>query len=186
MSKFKHILILLISLIVLVSCNIFSSRSIYSDNSHWLARPQNPDKNVDVFYVYPTVYSKVNESDPLICELDNEMMTLGASVPFSRQATIFDSLANIYAPYYRQADAGGTLSLSSAQKDSLMGDIPYSNIKDAFEYYIENLNNGRPFILAGHSQGSTVAYVFAFRLHGRTSGCLPTHDRSLCDRLLCD
>ncbi len=156
MTKFKHILFLFICTLILISCNIFSSKSIYAENSHWLSLPQSPDKNVDVFYVYPTVYTKVNDTDPLICELNNSMMIQGASVPFSRQATIFDSLANIYAPFYRQADAAGTLFLSSAQKDSLVGDIPYSSIKNAFRYYIKYLNNNRPFILAGHSQGSAL------------------------------
>jgi len=28
------------------------------------------------------------------------------------------------------------------------------DVQDAFEYYITNLNNGRPFIIAGHSQGT--------------------------------
>jgi hypothetical protein len=27
-------------------------------------------------------------------------------------------------------------------------------VKDAFEYYLKNYNNGRPIIIAGHSQGS--------------------------------
>lgn len=143
-------------MLCIFSCDLFSSKSIYADHSHWLSLPENADKNVDVFYIYPTVYSKINDTDPLICELDNAMMLEGASLPFSRQATVFDSLANIYAPFYPQADAAGTLCLSSVQKDSLMAGIPYSSVKNAFQYYIKHLNDKRPFILAGHSQGSTL------------------------------
>jgi hypothetical protein len=33
--------------------------------------------------------------------------------------------------------------------------IGYNDVKTAFNYYLTNLNNGRPFIIAGHSQGST-------------------------------
>jgi hypothetical protein len=33
-------------------------------------------------------------------------------------------------------------------------DIAYKDVKAAFEYYLKNYNNGRPIIIAGHSQGS--------------------------------
>ena len=33
-------------------------------------------------------------------------------------------------------------------------DIAYQDVKEAFEYYLKNYNNGRPIIIAGHSQGS--------------------------------
>lgn len=156
MIKFKHILAILFCLFVLLSCDLFQTKSIYSDKTNWLAFPENNKKSIDVFYVYPTVYTMVYDTDPIICSIDNAMMVQGAFIPFSRQATVFDSLANIYAPYYRQADASYTLSLSSSQKDSLIRGIPYSNVKEAFHYYIKNMNRGRPFILAGHSQGSNV------------------------------
>ena len=32
--------------------------------------------------------------------------------------------------------------------------LGYKDVSRAFEYYLKHLNNGRPFILAGHSQGS--------------------------------
>ena len=34
--------------------------------------------------------------------------------------------------------------------------IPTLDGTAAFDYYIKHYNNGRPFILLGHSQGSTV------------------------------
>ena len=33
-------------------------------------------------------------------------------------------------------------------------DVAYADVKRAFDYYLENYNNGRPIIIAGHSQGS--------------------------------
>lgn len=33
---------------------------------------------------------------------------------------------------------------------------PYENITAALDYYFENYNGGRPFIIAGHSQGSAI------------------------------
>jgi hypothetical protein len=38
----------------------------------------------------------------------------------------------------------------------LVGGIPTTDATVAFDYYIKHLNNGRPFILVGHSQGAIV------------------------------
>jgi hypothetical protein len=59
-------------------------------------------------------------------------------------------------PYYRQA---GMPVMKKAWKET--GDceaaitgMPYDDITAALDYYFENYNEGRPFIIAGHSQGS--------------------------------
>jgi hypothetical protein len=36
-------------------------------------------------------------------------------------------------------------------------DTAYADIKKSFEYYLENYNNNRPIIIAGHSQGAMMA-----------------------------
>lgn len=36
--------------------------------------------------------------------------------------------------------------------------LAYHDVSDAFKYYLENENNGRPIILAGFSQGSDMVY----------------------------
>jgi hypothetical protein len=84
------------------------------------------------------------------------MMRSGAYLAFNRQATAFDTVGNIYAPYYRQADAATCLSATEEDKDKLLRGTPESDVIAAFDYYIKNYNDGRPFILAGHSQGSNM------------------------------
>ena len=37
--------------------------------------------------------------------------------------------------------------------------LPYTDITAALDYYFENRNGGRPFILAGHSQGSAMVLL---------------------------
>jgi hypothetical protein len=128
----------------------------YSRPEHWLSLPASIQKGVDVFYLYPTAWKKVNKTDPNICAIDNPAMLAGAKAAFAGQATAFETVGNIYAPYYRQADAGYTFSLSLAERDKLISGIPKSDVFAAFDYYIKNYNQGRPFILAGHSQGSNV------------------------------
>lgn len=127
----------------------------YSKSQYWLSLPTTTSKSVDVFYVYPTEYSKIENTDPVICEIDNASMVKGANQAYQRQATAFESVGNIYAPYYRQASAE-ILSMPLAEQTAIVGGIPKSDVFAAFDYYIKNYNNGRPFILSGHSQGSNI------------------------------
>jgi len=83
-------------------------------------------------------------------------MVAGAKTAFGRQATAFETVGNIYAPYYRQVDAQYKSTLPIEEQNIIVGGIPTSDGVGAFDYYIEHYNNGRPFILAGHSLGSNV------------------------------
>ena len=127
----------------------------YSQAAHWLSLPATV-KAVDVFYLYPTAWQKTAQSDPNICEIDNPSMLKGSNMAFAKQATAFETVGNIYAPYYRQEDAVYASTLSSAEQDKVVGGIPKLDAFAAFDYYIKHYNNGRPFILAGHSQGSNL------------------------------
>lgn len=128
----------------------------YSQTEHWLALSSSPNKNVDVFYIYPTAYKKATPSDPDFCSIDNPTMLQGAQSAFQRQATAFAPYANIFAPYYRQVDATYQLALPFDQQDENIRKVPGPDVTAAFVYYLRHYNNGRPFILAGHSQGSAV------------------------------
>ncbi len=128
----------------------------YHKRSNWLARPAHPTHKVAVFYVYPSSYAKSDPSAPDVGPIDDHGMRKKAHAAFSRQATAFQPFADIYAPYYRQADASYALSLTPARRSKLIGDIPARCVISAFDYFIKHLDHKRPFILAGHSQGSQV------------------------------
>jgi hypothetical protein len=84
-------------------------------------------------------------------------MRLGSNAKFSQQATAFETICNVYAPYYRQADVAYTLTLPTLEeREAFIAGIPTLDAMAAFDFYIKHFNNGRPFILAGHSQGSNV------------------------------
>jgi hypothetical protein len=159
-----HLLVIVVGIITsLAACgNSGSHNSVpapeatdYSQAAHWLSIPV-VSHNVDVFYLYPTAWQKVHDSDPNICDIDNPSMLAGSASAFGRSATAFETFANIYAPYYRQADAAYALTLPLPEHDALIAGIPTMDAVAAFDYYIKNFNGGRPFILAGHSQGSNV------------------------------
>lgn len=128
----------------------------YAQPSNWLTMDTSGSLPVDVFYLYPTAWQK-GPNDGNYCAVDNVSMIKGAIGAFHRQATAFLPVGNLYAPYYRQADAVYTLSMPTiAEQDEAIRIIPAVDGVAAFNYYLEHYNKGRPFILAGHSQGSNV------------------------------
>lgn len=121
----------------------------YSDTYNWLSQPK-PEKEVDVFYVYPTVSS--NESGSMLISDDTDRAL--AQGILKAQASVYESNANIFAPYYRQMTTGVDMSGCALATDTAEFKQGAEDVSAAFDYYIENLNEGRPFILAGHSQGT--------------------------------
>ena len=128
----------------------------YAAASNWLAMPETADKPVDVFYLYPTAWHKESADEPNICDIDNATLRATAPEMLRQQASVFEPVANVYAPYYRQADAAYCLGLTHEEEYALLNGVPKADVFAAFDYYLEHENNGRPFILAGHSQGSNM------------------------------
>ena len=130
----------------------------YADRAHWLQLPAGRAHRVDLFYLYPTSYTKTGDG-PVICAVDDPGMQKQAAAAYSRQATAFRTVADIYAPYYRQVDAAYQLAQPPAQQEQVIREGPAVDATAAFEYYLAHYNGGRPFILAAHSQGSAVLKV---------------------------
>ena len=127
----------------------------YSQPANWLAAPSDPTKTVDVFYLYPTVWNRAQPSDSIIATIDDPKMQQGAAFALETQASAFDGVANVYAPYYRQAGSD-VLNMTLQQRNKIINGVPTTDALAAFKYYVNHLNAGRPFILAGHSQGSNL------------------------------
>lgn len=123
----------------------------YSASTNWVASGfDNIKHKADVFYVYPTVtFSKQPEN----MSLSNNELRIAARDVFTEHIGVFSSV-NVFAPFYRQVSIA-VLSLSKKEFEVYFS-IAYNDVKSAFLYYLQNNNNGRPFILAGHSQGSEI------------------------------
>jgi hypothetical protein len=69
------------------------------------------------------------------------------------QFSAFNGTCRIYSPIYRQVHIGALLG---GEEDSVWESLllAYSDVERAFDYYLEHENEGRPFFLVGHSQGS--------------------------------
>ena len=136
----------------------------YARTNSWLSVDRSASLPVDVFYLYPTAWQK-GAGDGNYCPADHPSMLRGAQGAFNRQASAFLPVGNIYAPYYRQADASYVLTLPTiGEQEEAIRVIPAADGIAAFDYYLEHFNQGRPFILAGHSQGSNVLLYILSRI----------------------
>lgn len=111
-------------------------------------------RDYDVFYIVPTCVFDWRNAEGDVCHyMDVYEPSHRASVdgPIRLARGIFADEANFFAPYYRQ------ITIESwAENDEVIESrfaVAYADIEAAFRYYVENLNDGRPFVLAGHSQG---------------------------------
>lgn len=143
----------------------------YSQEKYWSALPfrlDNADiipkgetwvsdslKMVDVFYVHPTMYKK-NSAKTWTADLDDKKLNKKVDQkPIKYQATPFNKTGRVYAPRYRQAHLDVFDGESKLRDEAL--DFAYQDVKKAFEYFLANYNQGRPIVLASHSQGTVHA-----------------------------
>jgi hypothetical protein len=143
----------------------------YSSLANWAAHPDKKDPAdqvpcpvllkdeqatapIDVFFLYPTTYTgdlkhQKNWNAPIDDSATNDK-TDNSAILF--QASIFNAAGKVYAPRYRQAHFHSFFTKDKASAKQAL-ELAYSDVKAAFEHYLKYWNNGRPFILAGHSQG---------------------------------
>ena len=124
----------------------------YSDQSNWVYYGIGEDKDVDLFLVCPTVDTLDEEN----MSLENEVMKKYFEGALNMERGIYEESARMYAPYYRQA-AMDSYTQEAAERDRRL-EFGYRDVSDAFAYYLEHENNGRPIILAGFSQGADMCY----------------------------
>ncbi len=125
----------------------------YSDRINWLALPE-ITKEVDTVYFYPTCNIDMSEGAPQICGIDDEGMRSLAREMYEEQATVFEESTNVFAPFYRQTNVKVLMGLDVDTFIEFQKQEQRTDVYAALDHYFEKLNQGRPFILASHSQGS--------------------------------
>lgn len=151
-----------------ITSNIPSAPN-YELSEYWAATPskigtasllpegvQNTNNSpmVDVFYIYPTTYFGPGEWNAALQE--NQFATYGVNKVMIAQAGVFNDCCRIYAPHYRQAHINAFVPRDNEAGFKAL-DLAYSDIEHAFKFFLENFSQGRPFIIASHSQGTAHA-----------------------------
>lgn len=124
------------------------------------SRPANASRlarrpDADVFYIHPTTYRTPDHWNQDIANEEVNRWT-DASV-IARQAGVFNGCCRIFAPRYRQASFLATRDRFMTGDGGRAYALAYSDVLRAFDHYMANDNHGRPFIIAGHSQGAEMA-----------------------------
>ena len=148
----------------------------YSDSSHWLCRPgaddacagdltatvveaggatrveefvPATDPPVDCFYVYPTISrDETPYSDWEASPQEEGFVVL-------HQAARLTSTCRVFAPIYRQRTLTALVaSLGGSNPPGGQEGDPFADVLDAFRTYMAEDNDGRGFVLVGHSQGA--------------------------------
>ena len=110
---------------------------------------------VDVFFLHPTTYTGKASKHKLNADLNDQKLNLNTDRSAIRyQASIFNGAGKIYAPRYRQANLKCFYSIRNSLQAKQALELAYSDVRAAFQYYLQHYNEGRPFIIASHSQGS--------------------------------
>jgi hypothetical protein len=140
----------------------------YEDESSWAVLPwkyesglqqYSPTKKevenlkTDVFYVYPTLLIDKKDTRWNVSITDESLNNSILNSAVKYQASPFATSGKIYAPYYRQAHLRSYTLYNSGGKEAL--EVAYSDVKKAFETYLDKYNDGRPIIIVSHSQGTT-------------------------------
>jgi hypothetical protein len=107
---------------------------------------------VDLLYIHPVLVADLEQplmdwTDPAIRQ---KVLT------YSRQQTdAFAAFANVYVPFCRQLEFNRALvALKDTPGDFHAMEVGAEDARSAFRHYLEEWNQGRPFILFGHSEGA--------------------------------
>jgi len=153
----------------------------YATDSAWAALPGVPGpadtvpqrrkpvtgklRGVDVFYVHPTTFRTPDRWNADLADAKVNAWT-DASV-IARQAAVFNACCNVFAPRYRQASFLATRDRFMEGDGGKAYALAYSDVLAAFDQWQASRNQGRPFILAGHSQGGEMLMrLLADRIDG--------------------
>jgi hypothetical protein len=146
----------------------------YSLDENWAALPNKKDSadvvpkksdlkdgqanaTVDVFFIHPTTHLRGKSWNADV--KNTKLNHLTDKTTIFNQASVFNGSCKIYAPRYRQATLYSFLDKSENKNGEKALTLAYADVKAAFQYYLKNLNKGRPFIIASHSQGSRHAFL---------------------------
>ena len=143
-------------------------RPDYRDDRAWLALPERADDadvvppgvqatdrqaraGADVFFIHPTTWLSPKSWNAAFDEPGATERRLSRGV-LRFQASVFNECCRVFAPRYRQATLAAFLEHSPDAYGAI--ERAYGDVVRAFDEFVRNRSNERPFILASHSQGS--------------------------------
>jgi len=119
------------------------------------------DSPIDCFYVYPTVSRDAGLNSDMNAGPEEQAV---AAIQFAR----FASLCRPFAPVYRQGTVASIGAALRGQDPAPVFALAYQDVLAAWRHYLQHHNQGRPFVLIGHSQGTIhLIRLLASEIEGR-------------------
>jgi len=127
----------------------------YSDSNLWIYNNDASSEGLeaDCFLICPSVYS-ANGGDYNMPTYDGAALASFKGA-LNMEKEIYSDTCVMYAPVYRQVSLE-VYDMSPEEADQYF-ETAYNDVRDAFLYYMQNENNGRPLVLAGFSQGADMS-----------------------------
>lgn len=148
MNKLMKIILLLV---LAAFCSLASAQEPdYADAGSWAYWRVGENKAADLFIVCPTV--DLGTDGHTNMSLTDENIKGNFTGALNMQRGIYEKNCRMYAPYYRQAVLAD-YDLPAKEAEPYFN-LAYKDVRAAFVYYMQHENSGRPFVLAGFSQGA--------------------------------
>lgn len=150
MNKLMKIMLLLV---LAAFCSLASAQEPdYADAGSWAYWRVGKSKPADLFIVCPTVdLGTGGNKNMSLADNEAKKNFYGA---LNMERGIYEQYCRMYAPYYRQAVLAAYDLLEKEAEPYF--NLAYKDVRAAFVYYMQHENNGRPFVLAGFSQGAEI------------------------------
>jgi hypothetical protein len=137
----------------------------FNNKYFWVAHPDKSDtsdlvpfgvdtsgdtinKAVDVFFVHSTGFVGPGGWNSSMEIKNSEAQSI--EYMLSSMASIFNGCCNIYALHYREAQLQSFMPEKFDSGTQALN-LAYHDVAAAFDYYLSHCNQGRPFIVVGHS-----------------------------------
>jgi hypothetical protein len=177
----KHLIVIIPLTVLVASCAVkpvgsFDEQLVpqapdYGSEKNWAALPFKVDSadvlpdtsmkdlqsiaKADVFYVYPTTYTGKRGHKQWNADVSDSILNVRTDKSAIRnQATVFNGVCRVYAPRYRQAHLEVFYTRRHKEDAVKALNLAYQDVRNAFEYYLAHYNQGRPLVIAAHSQGT--------------------------------
>lgn len=136
----------------LQASDVLPAKPDYNNPKQWYVSDR--QSAADIFYVISTETGDYRLPDGSLyhyADTYNDSVRVALTGEMEGVDRLLSGNLNYYSPYYRQC------SLQSFIADSIAAErlpLALEDVSTAFNHYLNHMNHGRPFVLAGYSQGA--------------------------------
>lgn len=129
----------------------------YTDPLMWHVIKNDSDgEGADVFYIPSTWEFDWTTPDGAICHYADPSRAdhrADMSIEIEGVADYMADGNDFYSPFYRHITLDSWATLNEDTISRRYNEVAFQDVKEAFQFFMREHNSGRPFILAGFSQG---------------------------------